>query len=247
MQRPTLRAFSSRVGLRHGQKVRPTSAAAPSCLPFSLPEKITRMLRSVIHLAEKGFKMAAGNELAPSAISKCCGNELKWREKFLGETSLAAAAPGDNTASAAETHPLVQQRPQCVVTWIQGDMLKKLAEPAYTGSYDIVFDCQVFHVMRVVDEQGFAQLVHSLLVPGGVYITIAGNAHEAARNPGPPVLSAAQVVSPLEAAGLQLLRLQRTHFAPTPAYGDVPPMAWLAVFSKPGVHGGSPLEQALTV
>jgi hypothetical protein len=119
------------------------------------------------------------------------------------------------------------------IEWILGDMLQVLMTEKHREAYHLVFDCQVFHVMRAVNEEAFAALVVHLLAPGGVYATVAGNAYEEGRNPGPPVLTVSEMVAPFEAAGLQLLQLRSTRFAATPAYGKHPPLAWLGVFGKP--------------
>lgn len=179
-----------------------------------------------------------GNELAPSAIAKCQENEQQW-------VQAAATNSATETAAIAVGSSSKSDKGGAHIKWVQGDMLQAFSGAAHASAYDVVFDCQVFHVMRSVDEQAFTQLVQNLLAPGGLYITIAGNAHEAARNPGPPVLTAAEVISPFEAVGLQLLRLQRTTFAPTASYGASPPLAWLAVFVKAAGSEVGPLGSAL--
>ncbi len=176
---------------------------------------------------QRGFASAVGNEVSVSAIAKCQATEKQH---------YASSNPADMHDPTSDGR----------AEWLQGDMLEVLNEERHRSAYDIVFDCQVFHVMRAVDEAAFVRLVHFLLAPGGLYITVAGNAEESARSPGPPVLTAAQVVTPFETEGLHLVRLQRTRFAQTAAYGAVPPAAWTAVFHKPSPQGTPALVDALT-
>lgn len=103
-------------------------------------------------------------------------------------------------------------------------------------AYDLVFDCQCFHVLRDVDEDRLARTMARLLRPGGVLVMLAGNAGEEARTPGPPVLTRKEATAALLRAGLDLVSLEETRFDPTPAYGATPPLAWLAVFRKGASH-----------
>lgn len=100
-------------------------------------------------------------------------------------------------------------------------------------AYDLVFDCQCFHVLRQVDEARLARTMARLLRPGGQLVIMAGNAAEPERNPGLPVLTRTECTAALQAAGLRLEALEETRFDPTPLYGDNPPLAWLAIFRKP--------------
>ena len=86
----------------------------------------------------------------------------------------------------------------------------------------------------VVAPDDVAKVMANLLAPHvGRLFVLAGNASEPARVvPGPTLLTRDEVVGSFERAGLVLVSLETTRFDSTPAYGEVPPLAWAAVFAK---------------
>lgn len=59
---------------------------------------------------------------------------------------------------------------------------------------------------------------------------LAGNAKETRTNIGPPLLTENEVSTPMLNAGLTLVSLEETRFDVTSCYGNLPPLAWKAVF-----------------
>ncbi|KAF6251685.1 S-adenosyl-L-methionine-dependent methyltransferase [Scenedesmus sp. NREL 46B-D3] len=87
------------------------------------------------------------------------------------------------------------------------------------GSFDLIYDCQVYHALVKDDSAAQAklpQLLHGLLKPGGLLLMLTGNANEP--EIGPAVLSGQQLLGPLIEAGLECVFLRQTQFDRTSHY-----------------------------
>lgn len=147
-----------------------------------------------------------GVDIAPSAIRACKSAE----------------------EAASQADPLPSS-----VQWVLGDMHNELRRLADRGGVDFIFDCQVMHTLSRAERPAFLSLVMAALVPGGQYLALTGNSQDSRVDLGPTMLSAVEVVQPALQAGLHLLSLQATRFAPTHTYGAEPPLAWEALFCRP--------------
>ena len=122
------------------------------------------------------------------------------------------------------------------IHFVVADVFNPVHTAVWSGQCTAVFDCQFFHAVRAVAApDDVAKAMADLLAPhGGRLFVLAGNASEPPRvAPGPSLLTRDEVVGPFERAGLVLVSLETTRFDSTPAYGEVPPLAWAAVFAKP--------------
>ena len=119
------------------------------------------------------------------------------------------------------------------VQWKCGDMFALLPKLTPPGGFDFLFDCQVMHTLPQERRGDFGRLVAECLAPGGQALVITGNAQDSRRDAGPTMLTAVQTIQPLLGAGLHLLHLAASSFATTPAYGEHPPGAWVALLTKP--------------
>lgn len=122
------------------------------------------------------------------------------------------------------------------IEWLLADLLDTPRISELHGKFDTVVDVQTFHATAgaLAPAAVVAAAIASFLRTGGRLLVIAGNSREPPRLvPGPTLLTREEVVSPFEAAGLYLESLEETRFDSTPAYGLCPPLAWVAVFSRP--------------
>ena len=122
------------------------------------------------------------------------------------------------------------------INWLQADLLNTPTLSELHGQFDTVVDVQTYHALAgaLAPAPVAAAAVASFLSPGGRLLVITGNSREPPRLvPGPTLLTREEVVSPFEAAGLTLVSLEESRFDSTPVYGLCPPLAWVAVFSKP--------------
>jgi SAM-dependent methyltransferase len=172
---------------------------------------------TTLALAAAGdFSRVVGLDIAPAAIARARAAEA------------ATAAAG--SADAPIPSPL---------EWVCADLLAAPPSPAAApllAACSVVVDVQTFHALRGTAETapGVARAIAAFLAPGGRLLVLTGNAGEPARLfPGPTLLTAEEVTAPFTAAGLALLSLEETRFDATPAYGDLPPLAWCALFERP--------------
>jgi SAM-dependent methyltransferase len=105
------------------------------------------------------------------------------------------------------------------------------------GTFDLIYDCQVYHALVKDDAAAQAQLpllLHSLLKPGGLLLMLTGNANEP--EVGPAVLTGEQLLTPLLDAGLVCVLLRQSRFDDTPYYTNElkkRPLAWWVVLQRP--------------
>ena len=102
------------------------------------------------------------------------------------------------------------------------------------AKFDLVFDSQCFHVLRVHDEERAVAAIASLLVEEtGLYLVLTGNADEP--EVGPAVLSKEELVLAFTRTGLfRLLGCYTDRFDSTPFYETLPqrPLAHVATFQR---------------
>lgn len=138
-----------------------------------------------------------------------------------------------------------------MVNWIKADLLAEdLFEASITESdYDLVFDMQCYHVLRLIDENKTATNIYRALKSSGTAVVVVGAAlpdrnninmsadgKDAQGRPGPPLLTLDQLRVPLERTGLTTVQLSLSRFNSTPHYANLPgglaPLAWMGVFRK---------------
>jgi len=106
------------------------------------------------------------------------------------------------------------------------DFLNNKIEGAPFG---FVFDRGCFHSFSSEnDRRGFAQNVATHLEEAGLWLTIAGNADEDRRGPGPPQRTAGDIVLAVEPY-LRVLSLTSSHFG---SNRPNPPRAWRCLTEK---------------
>lgn len=95
--------------------------------------------------------------------------------------------------------------------------------------FAFVFDRGCFHSFRTQSERDiFARRVAGHLEKGGLWLTIAGNADEHRQGPGPPRLTAGDIVSTVEPC-FEILSLASTQFD---SNSPTPPRAWRCLMRK---------------
>jgi SAM-dependent methyltransferase len=120
-------------------------------------------------------------------------------------------------------------------TFLEADIL---SDPIPNGPFGLAFDRGCFHsIPGDEDKKRFVNRVISLLDPGGLWLSLAGNADEPAREMGPPQLTASQLIHFVEPA-FELLSLQSGHFGSNQMN---PPKAWIALMQK-----RTPAEHAIS-
>ncbi len=106
------------------------------------------------------------------------------------------------------------------------DFLKNQVEGAPFG---FVFDRGCFHSFRAENERRIlAQNVAAHLEESGLWLTIAGNADEHRQSPGPPQLTAGDIVLAAEPY-FEILSLASSHFG---SNRPNPPRAWRCLMKK---------------
>lgn len=120
-------------------------------------------------------------------------------------------------------------RARVVVDFRQADLL----DPPHLGlTFPLVFDRGVYHHLRNVTLPGFLSVLSRQTQPGGLYLTLAGNANDPDVGKGPPCVPAHQLcleLSPL--FGLVQLRgftLDGVTIDGQPAV----PLAWSALLRR---------------
>jgi SAM-dependent methyltransferase len=122
------------------------------------------------------------------------------------------------------------------IDWVLADILDASTLRDLRAAFDVVVDVQTYHALAgtIAPRDTVAAAFGDCLRPGGRLLVIAGNATEPPRLvPGPSLLKRDELVCPFETAGLVLESVEASRFDATPAYGDTPPLAWVAIFSKP--------------
>ncbi len=138
-----------------------------------------------------------------------------------------------------------------LVNWVKADLLANDLFESHIAenAYDLVFDMQCYHVLRLINEGKVATNINRALKPCGTALVVVGAALPDSNNrtisadgndtqgkPGPPLLTIDQLRVPLERAGLTTVQLSLSRFNSTPHYASLPgglaPLAWMGVFRK---------------
>jgi SAM-dependent methyltransferase len=100
-------------------------------------------------------------------------------------------------------------------------------------SFPLVFDRGVYHAVRREALTGFLDTLSHVTAPGGMYLTLAGNANETRPDEqGPPRVSAMELCCEL-AALMDLVQLREIRFDETVIDGKHEcPLAWSALFRR---------------
>lgn len=115
-----------------------------------------------------------------------------------------------------------------VCDFILADFLKDKIQGAPFG---FVFDRGCFHSFASENDRGkFAENVAAHLEEAGLWLTLAGSADELRKGPGPPQLTARDIVPAVEPY-FEILLLQSSHFG---SNHPNPPRAWRCRMQKRG-------------
>ena len=115
------------------------------------------------------------------------------------------------------------------VRFLHADLLRL---PDLGPPFPFVFDRGVYHHLRTVDLDGFRRVLARVSPPGGLYLTLAGNANERELKDGPPRVHAHELC--LELAPLfDLVQLREFRFDGVVIGGQpVRPLAWSALWRR---------------
>jgi len=110
-----------------------------------------------------------------------------------------------------------------------------LRMPREGQPYAFVFDRGVYHHLRTVDLKAFLKALQWAVKPGGLYLTLAGNANDTTpRDMGPPTVHAHDLCR--ELGGLfELVQLREFRFDGVVVEGTpISPLAWSALLRRKG-------------
>ncbi len=103
------------------------------------------------------------------------------------------------------------------------------AENIPGAPFGFVFDRGCFHHFRQFDRlDRFAERVSQLLNKGGLWLTLAGSADETRGGPGPPRLSAREIVNAVEPC-FEIMSLVASHFDTD---RKIPAKNWVCLMKK---------------
>lgn len=95
--------------------------------------------------------------------------------------------------------------------------------------FKFVFDRGCFHSLKTdADRKRFAEKVAAYLEENGLWLSIMGNADEKRLGPGPPQLTAREIVNSVEVY-FEILSLMSSHFE---SNSPRPPRAWVCLMHK---------------
>jgi SAM-dependent methyltransferase len=142
---------------------------------------------SCVALAAAGFQVV-GVDLVPGAVEaaarraqqagvaqRCtflCADCFQLPQGFSASTAAGSAAAAEQPGGGA------------VPAAAPAAPTDAPASPAAAPGFDLVYDCQTYHVLRTVDAAGAVQLYRRLLRPGGLLMLLTGNADEPYVGPG---------------------------------------------------------------
>jgi methyl halide transferase len=116
------------------------------------------------------------------------------------------------------------------VAFFAADLLE---QPDVGPPFEFVFDRGVYHALRRNALQGYLDTLARVTAPGGIYLTVAGNANETRPGEsGPPRVSAEEICRELTPL-MDLVQLREIRFDETVIDGKrESPLAWSALFRK---------------
>lgn len=171
--------------------------------------------------------------LADHQIAPCQALELG---SGTGSNSVFLATRGfEVTGVELSANAVTQARDRAThakvdVRWYVGDIL---APPDLGDPFPFVFDRGVYHVVRNVDIEAFRETLKRYSAPGGLYLTLAGNANDPDRNlGGPPRIQVDEMYSDLSPL-FELIELREMQFDPV-VYQDttIQPLGWTALWRR---------------
>ena len=116
------------------------------------------------------------------------------------------------------------------VRFVEADFF---ALPDLGPPFPFVLDRGLYHVLRSVNVERYREIVANLTEPGGLYLTLAGNANES--NPpegGPPRVHAHEICLELGPA-FEVVQLREFHFDGVRIEGrEIRPLAWSALLRR---------------
>lgn len=142
--------------------------------------------------------------------------EVAQRYPQLSCPSSVMAGSSLDTQSQSTPMQVTQQRAGCQI-----------------GHFDLIYDCQTFHVLREVNEQELLSKIHQLLRPGGLVLLLTGNANEP--YVGPNVLTDVQIKAAFPEHLFELVWMIQTRFDDTQHYETVVgyrPLAWWVLYRR---------------
>lgn len=102
--------------------------------------------------------------------------------------------------------------------------------------FPLLFDRGVYHVLRREpdDLAALRALLERVAAPGGLWLSLAGNANEPSEDEGPPVVAAAEMTAELEPL-FELVELREVRFRAHLEDGTpFAPLAWSALWRRRG-------------
>jgi len=108
-----------------------------------------------------------------------------------------------------------------------------LDPPDFGEPFPFVFDRGVYHTVRRTGLDAFLETLSRVTTPGGMYLTLTGNANEfRPGEEGPPRVTAEEICRELDPL-MQLVQLREFRFSETPQTSDLPrALAWSALFRR---------------
>ena len=177
---------------------------------------------SCVFLAQQGFHVV-GVDLVPEAVEAA-----RSRAEAAGVAERCTFLVGD--ALQLPRRWREQQKQEQQKQEEEEEEAWRAAQLA-PNTFDLVYDCQTFHVLRKLDEEGIVGVYRQLLKPGGFLLTLTGNAKEP--EVGPCVLSREELQHAFRE--MRVVSVAETRFDMTPTYAKLaqPPLAWCGVFQEP--------------
>ena len=209
------------------------------------PWETHKAASQLIALVRSGTLDVAGKR----CVELCCGT---------GASSVYLAAQGASRVVGVDVSRVAVESARRraeeagvsqVCDFVVGDLLDEETVARY-GQFDVAFECQGFQLLWAVDADKAAFAAASLVAPGGVLVTVAGNANEyRAYDGGGASLTVAELVGSLSPPAFALESLVETRFdagecgQDSDAANGLPPLAWRAVFSRLAATDAAPTRK----
>lgn len=189
---------------------------------------------------------AAREGRALSAVEPGCwlGNATRWLGaahctfRARDDTELCVNAVGVDllaeVVADAEASAAAAAAPRA--RFVQADLMAESSVRGL-GPFDFIYDCQCFHVLWKTDAVAAVRAYARLLRPGGVVLTLTGNASEP--EAGPTVLTDDELVAAFTRGGWFVVAAspRAGRFDMTEAYAKLPqpPLLWEGLFIRSDV------------
>ena len=114
-----------------------------------------------------------------------------------------------------------------------------LNPPELGAPFAFVFDRGVYHVLRQIDLPAFLRTLERTVAPGGLYLTLTGNANEQSTGQGPPRVQAQDICQELGTL-FDVVQLREFRFAGVTIEGHLlEPLAWSALLRRKAAPVGT--------